>query len=875
MKKCMYGPRCKFAHDVYAEASNLRLLKRFNLEYPSDDLIRLIKERNEGYYRSDLEVFESDGKDSDSEESDEEQSCSSDTYETMAKSQTQSNGLLRFNNPQTMAMQDKKKEVYKDNPHFTTKHEPKVKVQTTLPFKHHVVTPQLPAKAQTPSNDLLDFKYFSQTVTMQGKKTEVHKDNPHITTKHEPVVMQTTSPSKCHVVMPQLSANSITQSNDLLDLCFSQTMIMQDKKNEVCKDNPLIKTKHEPKAVMQTTIPSKCHVVIDQRPANSQTQSNDFLELDLSETVTMQEKKNKVCKVNPNITTKHEAKATVQTTSTSKCHVVMPQLPAQSQTRSKHFNNPQTVKMQDKKEDHPLFPQPLAKTIQLRRFLDSSNPQTVALQSKKEEICKENLRGGCTSGSLCQRHHCDLPYQWQVKNNGLWESVNSLNNNDMEKDYCDMKVNPPVCLVFDTWGCMLIYYDDMYISNICSSLKMDIRRLEIKGEPDFFDSHFIPHWSWYWKDECGTWIEYAEQNSKQNARSDKESSDFETLYDDYKNRNCSQTVKFRAGSQHYTLNFASMIQTNDRYHTQKNVCRRPSRHITWADVKQYREEKPWLNKNKYPRTWNMNLRGKSHLLVSVSKNRHSEEYKKIQKLFQTTLSGVDITKLERVQNETCWDLYSRQKEVMMKKNPSKPVDERLLFHGTKPEKVEDICRDNFDFRLSGTRVGAVYGQGAYFASTSKYSDSYAEADGYNVKKMFVARVLVGSYTNGTRDMRRPPYKNSSDKTKGMYDSCVDNTSNPSIFVVFDNHQVYPEYVITYSTSNANHTSYSSTNQTSSYNPYTAAARYAYSASQTSDTSTSQRNSFNSYTSTTARRAYSASQTSYTGTSQRNSYTPST
>ncbi|XP_033095938.1 protein mono-ADP-ribosyltransferase PARP12-like [Anneissia japonica] len=271
----------------------------------------------------------------------------------------------------------------------------------------------------------------------------------------------------------------------------------------------------------------------------------------------------------------------------------------------------------------------------------------------------------------------------------------------------------------------------------------------------------------------------------------------------------------------------------------------------------------------------MNLRGKSHLLVSVSKNRHSEEYKKIQTLFQTTLSGVDITKLERVQNETCWDLYSRQKEVMMKKNPSKPVQERLLFHGTTPEKVEDICRDNFDFRLSGTRVGAVYGQGAYFASTSKYSDSYAEADGYNVKKMFVARVLVGSYTTGTRDMRRPPYKNSSDKTKGMYDSCVDNTSNPSIFVVFDNHQVYPEYVITYSTSSANQTFYSSTNQTSSYNPYTAAARYAYSASQTSDTSTSQRNSFNSYTSTTARRAYSASQTSYTGTSQRNSYTPST
>ncbi|XP_033104169.1 protein mono-ADP-ribosyltransferase PARP12-like [Anneissia japonica] len=451
--------------------------------------------------------------------------------------------------------------------------------------------------------------------------------------------------------------------------------------------------------------------------------------------------------------------------------------------------------------------------------LHDSYQQTRAVQDKKEEICQKYLQGSCTSDLLCPKHHCDLPYQWQIHIGEKWESVDSYKNNAMEKKYCDMTDNETACLVFDTWGRMQISFDGMFLSNYI--ITIPIRRLEVKCKPS--DAHWISHWSWYWKDECGTWIEYAEQNTKQNARSDKESSDFETSYDAYKNRSGSQTVKFKAGNQHYTLNFGTMVQTNDEYRTQKDVRRRPSKHITSADVKRYREEKPWCrsNNNKYPRTWN---RAKSHLLVEVSKHSNSEEYRKIQKMFQATLPGVNITKIERVQNETWWDSFSRQKEVMMKKNPNKPVDERLLFHGTKPEIVQDICRDNFDFRLSGTRVGAIYGQGAYFASTSKYSDSYAEADRYSIKKMFVARVLVGSYTTGTRDMRRPPYKNPSDKTKGMYDSCVDNASNPSIFVLFDNHQVYPEYVITYTSPSVNqyiglstnYTSYGSSRQTSSY-----------------------------------------------------------
>ena len=39
------------------------------------------------------------------------------------------------------------------------------------------------------------------------------------------------------------------------------------------------------------------------------------------------------------------------------------------------------------------------------------------------------------------------------------------------------------------------------------------------------------------------------------------------------------------------------------------------------------------------------------------------------------------------------------------------INEKRLFHGTVGEAIQNICKTNFDFRNSGERVGALYGQG--------------------------------------------------------------------------------------------------------------------------------------------------------------------
>jgi len=94
--------------------------------------------------------------------------------------------------------------------------------------------------------------------------------------------------------------------------------------------------------------------------------------------------------------------------------------------------------------------------------------------------------------------------------------------------------------------------------------------------------------------------------------------------------------------------------------------------------------------------------------------------------------------------------------------------------------------------LNVTMFHSVF-SGSYFARDAKYSNSYTgDAD---LKSMFVCRVLVGSYTKGHADYRRPPARNGGDVD--FFDSCVDDITDPSIFVVFEKLQIYPEYLLCY------------------------------------------------------------------------------
>ena len=127
----------------------------------------------------------------------------------------------------------------------------------------------------------------------------------------------------------------------------------------------------------------------------------------------------------------------------------------------------------------------------------------------------------------------------------------------------------------------------------------------------------------------------------------------------------------------------------------------------------------------------------------------------------------------------------------------KKVSELKLFHGTADETTAKcIAKQNFDPRMHGVN-GTRFGKGAYFARDAKYSHDYTDASASGIRYMFYARVLEGRTVKGKEEYKRPPPIHPNKPDGVLYDTCVDNKTNPSIYVVFEKEQCYPEYLIQY------------------------------------------------------------------------------
>ncbi|KAI9543760.1 hypothetical protein NQZ68_008808 [Dissostichus eleginoides] len=172
----------------------------------------------------------------------------------------------------------------------------------------------------------------------------------------------------------------------------------------------------------------------------------------------------------------------------------------------------------------------------------------------------------------------------------------------------------------------------------------------------------------------------------------------------------------------------------------------------------------------------------------------SQEYTDVESELRNTGFTPNIISIERVQNTTLWKsylLFKKQLDVKNKHNNN----ERKLFHGTGANSIDLINKRGFNRSYAGTH-GAMYGNGSYFAVNALYSRGYAKPDTRQHMRMYLAKVLVGDFTTGRAGMITPPTKSSSTATD-LYDSVADNGTNPTIFVVFNDIQAYPEYLITF------------------------------------------------------------------------------
>lgn len=85
----------------------------------------------------------------------------------------------------------------------------------------------------------------------------------------------------------------------------------------------------------------------------------------------------------------------------------------------------------------------------------------------------------------------------------------------------------------------------------------------------------------------------------------------------------------------------------------------------------------------------------------------------------------------------------------------------------------------------------------YFAARAALSvqERYSPRGADGSKYVFVAKVLTGEYAVGGPGLRAPPLREGAGPPL-RYDSVVDNALRPAIFVIFNDTQAYPQYLIT-------------------------------------------------------------------------------
>ncbi|XP_028673864.2 protein mono-ADP-ribosyltransferase PARP10 isoform X1 [Erpetoichthys calabaricus] len=179
-------------------------------------------------------------------------------------------------------------------------------------------------------------------------------------------------------------------------------------------------------------------------------------------------------------------------------------------------------------------------------------------------------------------------------------------------------------------------------------------------------------------------------------------------------------------------------------------------------------------------------------------NEATTEYQDIVKEFYNTINEyhnkIKIVKIEKVANNLLYNQYILKKASMT--GSTEGEVERTLFHGTSEHSVKEICIHGFNRSFCGKNA-TMYGKGVYFAVNSSLSvqDQYSPPNKDGHKFVFIVRVLTGDFTKGTHEMKAAPLKENSE-IPIRYHSVADSTRSPSIFVIFNDTQAYPEYLIT-------------------------------------------------------------------------------
>jgi len=152
-----------------------------------------------------------------------------------------------------------------------------------------------------------------------------------------------------------------------------------------------------------------------------------------------------------------------------------------------------------------------------------------------------------------------------------------------------------------------------------------------------------------------------------------------------------------------------------------------------------------------------------------------------------------------------WKVMSRAMKMRLRLE----CNEAYLWHGTDRKSAENIIGHHFDIKMAGKANAKALGRGAYFAEAASLSDKYSKqaSDGMHVillVRAALGRVFVAkTYTQWRGGKLRRLVSTSKLVGKGAFDSVLGDRKyafNMDVreYVLANNTQLYPEYMIFYS-----------------------------------------------------------------------------
>ncbi|XP_014747652.1 PREDICTED: poly [ADP-ribose] polymerase 10 [Sturnus vulgaris] len=178
----------------------------------------------------------------------------------------------------------------------------------------------------------------------------------------------------------------------------------------------------------------------------------------------------------------------------------------------------------------------------------------------------------------------------------------------------------------------------------------------------------------------------------------------------------------------------------------------------------------------------------------------SEEFTDTVQHFRGTLeelhSHISVVQVQKLIHPVLYKQYQLKKGSVKRACAAGTAVERILFHGTTKASSREICLHGFNRSFCGKNA-TLYGLGVYFAARAAISarDRYSPPSASGTKFIFMAKVLTGEFTAGRPGLRAPPLREESGVPQRFH-SVVDDPRQPEIFVIFNDTQAYPQYLIT-------------------------------------------------------------------------------